>query len=46
MSSHGNRKKGRENKKPKQAGTKIKTQSAYAARQTEPAVGGLKIRSK
>ena len=44
--SKSNRKTGRENKKPKQTGTKLKAPSAYAARQAEPAAGGLKIRNK
>lgn len=44
--ARGDRKKGRENKKPKQTGTKSAAKSAYQIRQGEATVSPFKIRGK
>lgn len=44
--ARGERKKGREDKKPKQTGAKSAPQSAYQARKNEAVSGPLKIRNK
>lgn len=44
--ARGERKKGREDRKPKQSGGKSDTKSAYQLRQNEPAVAPFKLKKK
>lgn len=44
--ARGDRKKGRENMKPKQGGLKSDSKSAYQLRQNEPAAAPFKLKKK
>jgi hypothetical protein len=44
--ARGDRKKGRENRKPKQTGTKMEAKSSYQLRQNEPAAAPFKLKKK